>query len=575
MGKEIRNFVLDNVSTGLNVVDSPHDIQSSDLQIANNVIFRPTGEAESIEGLLQTGNDIYVNSSISTSILGGVKFNSTIYLMASNGTEARLVYLDSTLSGSITAFADAGGGLVTVTSANHGLNNGDCVTISGTTNYNGEFTISNVTTNTFDITDTWVSNDATGTWSSTGWTEVSSVNFDPSAKCDFVVYNSNLWFVNGLTTNSNVLHFVNTSNVLSGLTTASGLESGINRIELHLERVWISKGNNIFVSIQYPTAANSDWDASRVYSGSSAPGLIQLDNNTEDSIKKLLSHFGQLVVFREFTINVITGKTILTSTIEKSFNSRGIISDFSVSRSDRAIYFLSRDGVKQFSGITTQDQTTEFDSISSIGIDRKIRTEIEAFSDQTDAPGYAFKDKYYLSDSGSNNIYVFDEITGGWSKWDVGGAEIFIENGDNLFCAKGAKYYQINADSTSSITSHVKTKDFNMDTDQYYKLFEKLIMTFKTFTGSNSITMEWYIDGGTTPSGTSSITILGSGVKWDSGSKWDSSEKWDSGTINFRREKYRKLKSGVTIAFGVKATGTNRFSLSAIDLLYELLKKEA
>lgn len=70
-------------------------------------------------------------------------------------------------TGSITAFADAGGGSVTVTSATHGLANGDKVTISGTTSYDGTFTIAGVATNTFTITDTWVADDATGTWE--GW----------------------------------------------------------------------------------------------------------------------------------------------------------------------------------------------------------------------------------------------------------------------------------------------------------------------------------------------------------------------------------------------------------------------
>ena len=65
---------------------------------------------------------------------------------------------------SITAFADAGGGKVTVTSAAHGLLGSAVVVITGTTNYNGAFKISNVTTNTFDIVDTWVADDATGTW---------------------------------------------------------------------------------------------------------------------------------------------------------------------------------------------------------------------------------------------------------------------------------------------------------------------------------------------------------------------------------------------------------------------------
>ena len=69
-------------------------------------------------------------------------------------------------AGDITVFADAGGGKVTVTSAAHGLKNGRYVVIIGTTSYNGTFQISGVTTNTFDIVDTWVANDATGSWTS-------------------------------------------------------------------------------------------------------------------------------------------------------------------------------------------------------------------------------------------------------------------------------------------------------------------------------------------------------------------------------------------------------------------------
>jgi len=64
----------------------------------------------------------------------------------------------------ITAFADAGGGEVTVTSAAHGQSNGTSVTISETRNYDGTYVISNVTSNTFDITHAWVADDAKGSW---------------------------------------------------------------------------------------------------------------------------------------------------------------------------------------------------------------------------------------------------------------------------------------------------------------------------------------------------------------------------------------------------------------------------
>ena len=63
----------------------------------------------------------------------------------------------------ITAFADAGGGQVTVTSANSFIN-GESLTISGTDNYNGIFTVANAAPSNFEITATWVSDDAKGAW---------------------------------------------------------------------------------------------------------------------------------------------------------------------------------------------------------------------------------------------------------------------------------------------------------------------------------------------------------------------------------------------------------------------------
>ncbi|MHA2063269.1 MAG: hypothetical protein ACXABY_02690, partial [Candidatus Thorarchaeota archaeon] len=74
----------------------------------------------------------------------------------------------SSSNGSITAFADAGGGDVTATtSAAHGLASGMKVTITGTTNYDGTYTISNASGSVFDFTDTWVATD-TGSWSQDG-----------------------------------------------------------------------------------------------------------------------------------------------------------------------------------------------------------------------------------------------------------------------------------------------------------------------------------------------------------------------------------------------------------------------
>lgn len=67
-------------------------------------------------------------------------------------------------NGVITAIADAGGGKCLVTSAGHQQTDGTSLTIAGTTNYNATFTISDVTTDNFQITATYTSSQ-TGTFS--------------------------------------------------------------------------------------------------------------------------------------------------------------------------------------------------------------------------------------------------------------------------------------------------------------------------------------------------------------------------------------------------------------------------
>lgn len=68
----------------------------------------------------------------------------------------------------ITAFATATATTTTVTSMSHGLITGDLATISETTNYNGDFTITKTGDNSFTIVKAFVADDATGTvqWTS-------------------------------------------------------------------------------------------------------------------------------------------------------------------------------------------------------------------------------------------------------------------------------------------------------------------------------------------------------------------------------------------------------------------------
>jgi len=72
-------------------------------------------------------------------------------------------FLATAKTGSITAYV-SNGSLTTVTSAAHGMTVEQVLTISGTTNYNATFDISNITTNTFDIDKVFVADDATGSF---------------------------------------------------------------------------------------------------------------------------------------------------------------------------------------------------------------------------------------------------------------------------------------------------------------------------------------------------------------------------------------------------------------------------
>jgi len=74
----------------------------------------------------------------------------TAYAPKNTGT---INSIAAAITGTITAFTDAGGGVTTVTtSAAHSLTNGASVRISGTTNYNGTYTIANAAGSVFDIT---------------------------------------------------------------------------------------------------------------------------------------------------------------------------------------------------------------------------------------------------------------------------------------------------------------------------------------------------------------------------------------------------------------------------------------
>jgi len=102
-----------------------------------------------------TASGVYAWRDASNQFLGNDCFHAPTLFENTEGLINPL--LQPNFSGSITAFADEGGGLVrATTSVAHGMPVGRSVTISGTTNYDGTHEIKAITDTTFDFTDTFV-----------------------------------------------------------------------------------------------------------------------------------------------------------------------------------------------------------------------------------------------------------------------------------------------------------------------------------------------------------------------------------------------------------------------------------
>lgn len=83
----------------------------------------------------------------------------------SAGTSLSGVTFTAGLTGPIASVAEgtASDGKVTVTDAAHGLLTGDIITIVNSTDYDGQFIVTKLTADTFEIAETWVQS-RTGTW---------------------------------------------------------------------------------------------------------------------------------------------------------------------------------------------------------------------------------------------------------------------------------------------------------------------------------------------------------------------------------------------------------------------------
>ncbi len=124
----------------------------------------------SIEYIGLEAQNLEVVASISGNVDTGVDVAINFYFARGN-----------TLN-TITSFADAGGGQVTVsTSLDHVYSNGDRIIIEDTVNYNGEYTIANVTANTFEITATFVATETGSHYQALIFTKASN-GFDSNGR---------------------------------------------------------------------------------------------------------------------------------------------------------------------------------------------------------------------------------------------------------------------------------------------------------------------------------------------------------------------------------------------------------
>lgn len=140
--------------------------------------------------------------------------NSTTITYPSTGTDGSATNIKS-----ITKYEFVDSSTTKVTSTSHGFSNGNIVYVSGSTSYNGRYTISGVTTNTFNISKAYTTDEATGTCTPTyiNWSAYEMVRKTKAiaASCQAVftrgpiVYtesqgHENPWIVAGITPGTDI-----------------------------------------------------------------------------------------------------------------------------------------------------------------------------------------------------------------------------------------------------------------------------------------------------------------------------------------------------------------------------------
>ena len=134
------------------------NIDQADL---NALTYDNVGTTVSTEAALG-GTSLVLSDSSDISQQDGTVYCKGVKIGYTLNTESTGTLSGITTCKAITAFADAGSGVTTVTAASHGLSDGDTAYIGSTRNYDGMYTVSGVAGADFNISKTYVADDAKG-----------------------------------------------------------------------------------------------------------------------------------------------------------------------------------------------------------------------------------------------------------------------------------------------------------------------------------------------------------------------------------------------------------------------------
>ena len=130
----------------------PSAILVYSLVTGSTKVNKAKAEMVKVASPVETGTTVYGLTNSYDTLLIPAEFSVDLSIMAGK------------TSGTITNIASNGAGGTRVTSASHGLINGNDVTIKNIIAYNGVYTIFGITANTFDIAIVYSTNPSGGTW---------------------------------------------------------------------------------------------------------------------------------------------------------------------------------------------------------------------------------------------------------------------------------------------------------------------------------------------------------------------------------------------------------------------------